>query len=64
MIFSPSILDKYDSDIFPTITDVIKGDQFSNANEDIKYELSRIIYALQSACTVLKEPSDFGRYVF
>lgn len=64
MIFAPSIIDKYTSEIFPSITDLIKGNQTSSTSEAIKYELSRVVYALQSACAVLKEPSDFERYVF
>ena len=68
MIFAPSTLDKYTSEVFPSLTDIIndtENDKLTEGEvrEKVKYELSIVIYALQSACLVLKEPTDFERYV-
>lgn len=68
MIFSPSILNKYTSKVFPSLTDLINEKKYMSDKGDliekVKYELSIIIYAIQSACLILKEPNDFERYVF
>lgn len=68
-IFAPSILNKYTSEVFPSLADLIiensrTNNYSSGLNDEIKFELSIIIYALQSASAVLKDPIDFIRYVF
>ena len=61
-------MDKYTSEVFPTLVDIINDcDDKCNKNElaeQIKLKLSVIIYSILSACSVLREPGDFQRYVF
>ncbi len=66
MIFAPSVLDKYASLIFPSLSEILIENNNSNDSkirEKIKYEISIIIYAIQSACHVLQEPLNFQRYI-
>lgn len=66
MIFAPSTSNSYGSDTFPSITDSIyhfKNNQSSSElREKIKLQLSIVTYAIQSASSILKEPTDFRRY--
>lgn len=71
MIYAPSISNSYGSDAFASITDAIynysenKNDTFSNVLlliEEIKYQISIVIYSIQSATLMLKDPFDFNRY--
>lgn len=67
MIFSPSIVNAYGSDVFPAITDTIylyKKYNDSEILEEIKRQYSILIHSIQSACSVLKESSNFKRYIF
>jgi len=66
-IFAPSILNKYTSELFPSMTDLLIENTDENntvLGEQIRFELSAIISAVQSASAVLKEPTDFVRYVY
>lgn len=67
MIFAPSIVDSYGSDVFPSITDAIyaykKNPNSSELLESIKLQYSVLIHSVQSASLVLKESHNFKRYV-
>ena len=67
MIFSPSIVNAYGSDVFPAISDTIylyKKNNNSEILEEIKRQYSILIHSIQSASSVLKEPYNFNRYTF
>lgn len=67
MVFAPSIVNIYASDIFPTITDAIYSYKKMQTNElldNIKLQYSAVIHSLQSASSILKESHNFKRYVF
>lgn len=67
MIYAPSISDAYGGDVFPSVTDAIYNYKKNPHNDDllevIKLQVSIVIYAIQSASSVLKEHFDFKRYV-
>ena len=64
MIYAPSVSDSYGGDAFPALTDAIYEYNQSKTEENkdaIKMSLSIIIYSVQSAISILKEPFDFSR---
>lgn len=67
MIFSPSIIDSYGSDVFPSITDAIyvykKNPTNDELLEEIRLQYSIIIHAIQAASSILKESCNFKRYI-
>ena len=66
MIYSPSLSDSYGDDTFPALTDAIYNYKKSDSKESvekIKQSLSIIIYTIQSAISIIKEPFDFKRSV-
>jgi len=67
MIFAPSSFNKYSALGFPTLADALyeyeKNNKTSSYLEKIKYKLSIIVYTIQSAISILKDPLDFQRYV-
>ena len=66
MIYAPSISNSYGSYAFPALADAIynyrRSDSSEQLIEEIKLQLSIIIYAIQSATLLIKEPFDFTRY--
>lgn len=67
MIFSPSIVDAYGSDVFPSVADAIyayKKNPLPHLLEEIKRQYAILLHAVQSASSVLKQPFDFKRYVY
>ena len=64
MVYAPSVSDSYGGDAFPALTDAIYEYNQSKTEENenaIKMSLAIIIYAIQSAASILKEPFDFSR---
>ena len=69
MIFAPSLTNNYGTSTFPGLADAIYNCKKANATngqlvEQIKFQLSIVCYAIQTACSMLKEPFDFNRYVY
>jgi hypothetical protein len=78
MIFAPGLADSYGTDTFPSITDAIylykKTSSLEDADdsrrssaaaiEEIKYQISIVIYSIHSAISILREPTDFRRFFF
>ena len=69
MIYAPSLSNNYGSSVFPGLFDAIYNCKKANAEsghlvEQIKFQLSIVCYAIQSASSVIKEPLDFQRYVW
>jgi hypothetical protein len=68
MVFAPSLSNSYGGSTFPGISDAIfnlkKNETSFELREQIKLQLSIVTFAIQSACSVLKEPYDFQRYIF
>ena len=65
MIFAPSSFDKYSAISFPTLADAYYEYELNKTStellEKIKLKLSIVIYTIQSAISILKEPLDFQR---
>jgi len=51
---------------FPGLVNAIENYKSNSSSvkliDDIKLELSIVIYSIQSASSILKEPNDFSRY--
>ncbi len=66
MIHAPSVADPEGGFVFPSVTDALYeyrkpgGDTKENIDK-IKLNLSIVVYTLQSAISILKEPFDFSR---
>ena len=66
MIYAPSISNRYGGNTFPAITDAIYDYKKNNTRgniENIKFKLSVVIYKINSAISILKQPFDFSRTV-
>lgn len=67
MIFAPSVINSYGSDVFPAITDAIylykKNLNSNKLLEDVKLQYSILLHSIQSASSVLKESYNFKRFV-
>lgn len=68
MIFAPSISNAYGNDVFPSITDAIynykKSPNSNELKENIKMQFAMILHSIYQASSILKEPSDFKRYIY
>jgi hypothetical protein len=65
MIYAPSVEDAYGGNIFPSLTDAIynykKSQNSSDLIDKIKMSLSVVVYSINSAIAILKQPLDFRR---
>lgn len=67
MLYAPSTFNKYGAYSFPTLVESIRFYQKNKTSialiEEIKYQMSIVIYTIRSAISILKEPTDFDRIV-
>lgn len=65
LISAPSINNQYGGDSFPALSDAsfnaVNNSIFENW-EQVKFELSLVIYVINSAINILADPSDFSQY--
>ncbi len=64
VISAPSLYDQYASDGFPALTDAIYNSMRNNEEnlDEIRKQISILIYAINSACTILDIPDSFERF--
>lgn len=68
MIYAPSVINSYGSNVFPSITDAIYSYKKNPTSKDlleyIKQQYAVLIHSIQAGSSVLKDSSDFKRYIY
>jgi hypothetical protein len=70
MLSAPSLYNQYGGDGFPALSDSIynaisapSGSDVKPLWEEVKKQLSIVIYVIQSGSSILNAPNNFDRYI-